>query len=60
MLCTPVPLRLSEFDLQVCRIVVPEGLFLRKVLQVVPWENFHALLPPVTLRTWDALLNRSS
>ncbi len=38
------PPRVSEFDLQVYRTVVPECHYLRKVLQVVPWDDFHTLL----------------
>jgi transposase len=46
MLCDPAPRPLSEFDQQVCRAVVPPDHFLRKVLQVVPWEDFRELLAP--------------
>jgi transposase len=38
--------RLSEFDHQVYRTVVPEGHYLRKVLEVVPWDEFYGLLAP--------------
>jgi transposase len=46
MLCDPVPPTLSEFDLQVYRTIVPRDHFLRKVLQVVPWDAFHDVLAP--------------
>jgi transposase len=38
--------RLSEFDQEVYRLVVPGDHFLRKVLEVVPWGDFHDLLAP--------------
>ena len=37
---------LSEFDLEVYRAVVPKNHYLRKVEQVVPWDDFHELLAP--------------
>jgi transposase len=46
MLCQPIFSPLPEFDQQVYRIVVPEDHYLRKVLQVVPWDEFHDLLAP--------------
>jgi len=46
MLCDPVAPRLSDFDQQVYRIVVRRDHFLRKVLEVVPWDTFHDLLAP--------------
>jgi transposase len=39
----PVP-HVSDFDLQVYRAVVPADHYLRKVLQVVPWDEFHELV----------------
>ena len=44
MLCDYFLPRLSEFDLQVYRTVVPDDHYLQKVLQVVPWDDFHDLL----------------
>lgn len=38
--------RVSEFDRQIYRLVVPPDHFLRKVSRVVPWDTFHALLAP--------------
>ena len=32
--------RLSEFDERICAQVVPRGHFLRKALQVIPWDDF--------------------
>jgi transposase len=46
MLCDPSSPRLSEFDLQVYRAVVPPDHYLRNVLQVVPWDDFQELLAP--------------
>jgi transposase len=46
MLCDPVPPSLSEFDLQVYRVVVPKDHYLRKALQAVRWDDFHDLLAP--------------
>ena len=46
MLYDAVAPRLSEFDQQVYRAVVRRNHFLRKVLQVVPWDTFHDLLAP--------------
>lgn len=46
MLCDPVPPYLSEFDHEVFRTVVPKDHYLRKVEQVVPWDDFHDLLAP--------------
>ncbi len=46
MLCDPAPPVLSEFDLQVYRTIVPRDHFLRKVLQVIPWDTFHDVLAP--------------
>jgi len=40
------PPRLSAFDQQVYSAVVPENHYLRTVLQVVPWNQFHELLAP--------------
>ena len=37
---------LSEFDFLVYRIVVPKNHYLRKVAQVVPWDDFYELLTP--------------
>lgn len=45
MLSDPLP-ALSEFDRQVYRAVVPADHYLRRALQVVPWDDFHALLAP--------------
>jgi len=47
MLCDPKPPRLSPFDQQVYQAVVPKDHFLLKVLQVVPWDDFHDLLAPL-------------
>ncbi len=44
MLCDVVPPPLSEFDQQVYRTVVPGDHYLRRVLQVVPWDDFYELL----------------
>lgn len=38
--------RLSEFDRQVYRTVVPPDHYLGRVLQVVPWDDFQELLAP--------------
>ena len=46
MLCDAVPPSLSEFDQQVYRTVVPRDHYLRKVLEVVPWDGFYELLVP--------------
>ena len=46
MLSQAVAARLSDFDEQVYRIVVPEDHYLRKVLKVVPWDRLHDLLAP--------------
>ena len=46
MLNDPEAPPLSDFDQQAYRVVVPPGHFLRKVLQVVPWDDFHSLLTP--------------
>lgn len=46
MLCEPVVAHLSEFDERVYDLVVPPDHYLRKVLQVVPWDSFHDLLAP--------------
>ncbi len=46
MLCDPVTPRLSSFDQQVFRAAVRPSHFLRKVLEVVPWDAFHDLLAP--------------
>jgi hypothetical protein len=43
MLCDSM-VRLSEFDQRVYREVVPAGHYLRKVMQVVPWDDFQDLL----------------
>ena len=50
MLLDPSPPRLSEFDQQVYRAVVPPGHYLRKVLEAVPWNDFYALLAPFYVR----------
>lgn len=46
MLNDPEAPPLSDFDQQAYRVVVPPGHFLRKVLQVVPWDDFHSRLTP--------------
>mgnify|MGYP003575622510 FL=1 len=46
MLCQPVFWPLPEFDQQVYQMVVPEDHYLRKVLQVVPWDEFDHVLAP--------------
>jgi IS5 family transposase len=46
MLSDPSSPRLSEFDLQVYRAVVPQDHYLRKALHTVPWDDFHDLLAP--------------
>jgi transposase len=38
--------RLSEFDLQVFEAFVPADHFLRRALQVIPWDDFDELLAP--------------
>ena len=46
MLCdSPLPF-LSEFDERVYCLVVPPDHYLRKVMQVVPWDDFYDLLAP--------------
>jgi len=50
MLYDSTPPRVSEFDQQVYRVVVPPDHFLRKVSQVVPWDDFHDLLAPYYTR----------
>jgi transposase len=37
---------LSRFDEDVYRLVVPPNHYLRKVLEVVPWDDFYELLAP--------------
>jgi len=46
MLCDAAAPPLSEFDQQVYRTVVPSDHYLRKVLEVVPWDGFYELLAP--------------
>ena len=46
MLCDLAPLRMSEFDQGVYRTVVRPDHYLRKVLQVVPWDDFYEVLAP--------------
>jgi transposase len=46
MLCGLESPRLSEFDFVVYRAVVPKNHYLRKVEQVVPWDDFYELLTP--------------
>jgi len=46
MLCDPVPPRLSDFDRHVFDAVVPGSHYLRKALEVIPWDNFHEILAP--------------
>jgi transposase len=46
MLCDPSPPRLSPFDRRVFDAFVPADHFLRKVLQVIPWDSFHQVLAP--------------
>ena len=46
MLCDPSPPRLSEFDRQVYRAVVPPDHYLRKALKAVPWDDYHEILAP--------------
>lgn len=50
MLCDPAPVRLSDFDQEVFRVVVPRDHYLRKVSQVVPWDDFYELLAPFYIR----------
>jgi transposase len=38
--------RLSEFDQQVFRALVPQSHYLRKALQVIRWDNFYEVLAP--------------
>ena len=45
MLCNHLP-TLSEFDQQVYRRVVPADHYLRKVMQVVRWDEFRERLAP--------------
>ena len=44
MLCDAIVPALSEFDQEVYRMVVRRDHYLRKVLGVIPWEDFHVLL----------------
>jgi len=44
MIADPALPRLSESDQRVYRTVVPPDHYLRKALQVVPWDDFHELL----------------
>lgn len=46
MLLDTAPPAVSEFDAQVYRIVVPADHYLRKVLEVVPWDDFLEVLAP--------------
>jgi transposase len=46
MLSEPLPPRVSEFDRQVYRVVVPADHYLRRALEIVPWDDFHELLAP--------------
>ena len=46
MLGDPSPPALSEFDHQVFRAFVPPDHYLRKALQVIPWDDFHEILAP--------------
>lgn len=44
MIVDPALPRLSESDQSVYRTIVPAGHYLRKALEVVPWDDFHAVL----------------
>ena len=46
MLGDPSPRKPTEFDRQVFEAFVPRDHFLRKALEVIPWESFHELLAP--------------
>ena len=46
MLCDFVLPSLSDFDRQIYAGVVPDDHYLRKVLEVIPWNDFHELLSP--------------
>ena len=46
MLYDPTPSPVSDSDRQVFRAVVPADHCLRKVLQVVAWDDFHDVLAP--------------
>ena len=46
MLCDWTRPFLSEYALAVYREVVPANHYLRTVLEVVPWDDFDALLAP--------------
>ena len=46
MLYDSIQPHLSEFDQQVYRTVVGPDHYLRKVLRVVPWDDFYELLAP--------------
>jgi hypothetical protein len=37
---------LSEFDQQIFRAFVPPGHYLRRALQVIPWNEFYDVLAP--------------
>ncbi len=37
---------LSQWDLDIFRIVVPGDHYLRKVASVIPWDDFGELLAP--------------
>lgn len=50
MLYDPIAPRLSEFDQQVYRAVVPPDHYLRRALQLVPWDDFYELLAPYYTR----------
>ncbi len=46
MLHDPARPKLSDFDQEVFRMTVPKEHFLRKALEVIPWDEFHDLLAP--------------
>lgn len=38
--------RLSEFDQQIFRALVPSDHFLHRAQQAIPWDNFYDVLAP--------------
>ena len=50
MLDASIVPRLADYDQMVYRTVVPPDHYLRKVLQLVPWDDFYELLAPYYTR----------
>ena len=53
MLCRPDPVALSQSDLEIYRAVVPADHFPRKVLDVIPWDDFFDELARPAQRGWS-------